>query len=58
MPYSIRKTPDKREWCIYNKDTGKKEGCSDSFADAVSYRRTLYGVHHGWEPTGEPRQGK
>lgn len=58
MPYFIRKTPNKREWCVYKKDTGEQVGCSESEEDVISYRRTLEGVHRGWKPTGKPRQGK
>jgi hypothetical protein len=36
MPY-VRKGK-----CVYNQDTGKKEGCSKSVAEAKKYLKALY----------------
>ena len=49
MPYDIRQKGNKH--CVYNKDTGKNEGCSDSYEKAVSHMRVLYGVHSSWRPS-------
>lgn len=54
MPYEVFRKGSK--WCVRNKDTGENEGCSDTKELAVSHMRALYGVHHGWRPTGKPRQ--
>jgi len=53
MPTRIEKRGSK--WCVINKDTGKNEGCSDTRADAIAHQRVLYGVHHGWKPTGKKK---
>ncbi|MCD6194285.1 MAG: hypothetical protein J7L26_12610 [Candidatus Aminicenantes bacterium] len=57
MPYEIRKKKKgkKVKWCVYNKETGKLKGCSDTKAKAVAHMRLLYGVEHGWEPTGKKK---
>ena len=57
MPYEIKKKKEgkKVKWCVYNKETGKLKGCSDTKAKAVAHIRLLYGVGHGWEPTGKKK---
>ena len=49
MPYEIRRSGKKN--CVFNKDTGKNEGCSDSYELAVAHKRVLYGVHSSWRPS-------
>jgi len=44
MPYNIRKEGDK--WCVYNKDTGDKKGCSDSEEKAKGHMRALYAAEN------------
>jgi len=53
MPYEIVRKGSK--WCVVNIDTGESTGCSDSKKDAVAHQRVLYGVHHGWKPTGKKK---
>ena len=53
MPYEIRRQKDKH--CVFNKDTGKNEGCSDTYEEAVAHQRVLYGVHSGWKPSKKKR---
>lgn len=52
MPYAVRKQGDK--WITYNTETGQKKGTHDSKAKANRQMRLLYGVEHGWKPTGKP----
>jgi len=42
MPYEIRKEDDK--FCVYNSDTDKKKGCSDTKKEAAAFMRKLYSV--------------
>ena len=51
MPYAIRKKGNK--WLVVNKDTGKVKGTHDSKEKAEAQVRLLYGVEHGWKPTGK-----
>ena len=51
MPYYIKKQGSK--WCVINKKTGENKGCSDSKKEAIAHKRVLYGVEHGWKPTGK-----
>lgn len=53
MPYSIRKTDSK--FCIFNKNTGKKVGCSTTKAKAEASVRARLAGEHGWKPTGKKR---
>jgi len=55
MPYTIRKTKGPKPWCLYNKETGEKEGCSETYEKAVAHMRLRYGIDEGWEPTGKKK---
>jgi len=54
MPYEIRPSMKgkKKQWCVYNTESGENKGCSDTKEDAVSHMRLLYGVSHGMKPRG------
>ena len=52
MPYSIEKREDK--WVVINTETKKVKGTHDSKIKAIRQKNLLYGVEHGWEPTGKP----
>ena len=56
MPAGVRKgkTSD-CPWEIYDKDTGKKEGCSDTEEKAQSSANARNAARHGWKPTGKKR---
>jgi hypothetical protein len=45
MPYTIKK--ENNEWCVFNKDTGEKTGCSDTLEKAKAHMRTLYANEKG-----------
>ena len=47
MPYEMRKQDEK--WCVFNKDTGDKKGCSETRAMAVKHMRALYAAESGAE---------
>jgi len=49
MPYTIRRENNK--FCVYNTNTGKNEGCSDTREEATVHQRVLYGVHSEGKPT-------
>ncbi len=51
MPYAIRKQGE--TWVTYNKETGDVKGKHKSREDAMKQMRLLYGVEHGWHPTGK-----
>jgi len=51
MPYAVRKRGDK--WLTVNSETGEVKGTHDSKQKATAQLRLLYGVKHGWEPTGK-----
>ena len=54
MPAGVRKGKTKDcPWEIYNKDTGKKEGCSKTRVDAQRSANLRNAVAHGWKPTGK-----
>lgn len=40
MPYTMRKVGS--QYCVFNKDTGDKKGCSDTQEKAKAYMRALY----------------
>ena len=43
MPYEIRKTgPKSKQWCVFNKVTGAKKGCSKTEAMAKKFMAKLY----------------
>ena len=43
MPYTIRKTgPKSKPWCVFNKVTGAKKGCSVTEAMAKKFMAKLY----------------
>ena len=52
MPYEIKtSTKDsKKQWCVYNTDTGENKGCSDTLEEATSHMRLLYGIESGMKP--------
>ena len=50
MPYAIRKSGEKFK--VINKETGKVKGTHESRIKAERQMRLLYGVEHGWRPTG------
>jgi hypothetical protein len=52
MPYAVRKRGDK--YLTVNSETGEVKGTHDSKQKAVAQLRLLYGVKHGWKPTGQP----
>ncbi len=53
MPAGVREGKTKGcPWEIYNKDTGKREGCSDSREKAQRSANLRNAVAHGWKPTG------
>lgn len=52
MPYALKQRGEK--WVVVNKDTGKVKGTHDSKVEAMRQMRLLYGVAHGWRPTGKP----
>lgn len=45
MPYAIRKVGSK--FCVFNKDTGDKKGCSPTRAKAEAHMRAMYHAEHG-----------
>lgn len=47
MPYTMRKVGN--EYCVFNKDTGEKKGCSDTRAKAAAHMRALYAATSGVE---------
>jgi hypothetical protein len=51
MPYEIKKQG--KNFCVFNKDTGDKKGCSPTKEKAVAHMRLLYFVEHGGKPTGK-----
>ena len=51
MPYSVRKKGTKFQ--VINKQTGDVKGTHDSRVKAERQMRLLYGVEHGWKPTGK-----
>jgi len=52
MPAGVRKGKSKKcKYEIYNKDTGKKEGCSSSKTKAKKSARARNAAAHGWKPT-------
>ena len=40
MPFEIRRVGDK--WCVFNKNTGRNTGCSDSRSMAEAHMRALF----------------
>jgi len=46
MPYEIKKTKASKPWCVFNKDTGEKKGCSETEEDAIAHMRALYHAEH------------
>jgi len=55
MPAGVREGNTKDcPWEIYNKDTGEKEGCSDSKINAQRSANLRNAVAHGWKPSGQP----
>ena len=52
MPYAIRERNDK--FVVVNTDTGQVKGTHDSRIKAERQMRLLYGIEHGWKPTGKP----
>lgn len=52
MPYIVRRRGEK--WLTVNSETGEVKGTHDSKAKATAQLRLLYGVKHGWHPTGAP----
>ena len=51
MPYTIRKKGN--VWLTVNTETGKIKGTHRTKKLAEAQRRLLYGVEHGWKPTGK-----
>lgn len=51
MPYAVRKRGTK--FVVINKNTGKVKGTHTSKIKAERQMRLLYGVEHGWKPTGK-----
>lgn len=47
MPYNIRKVDGK--WCVFNKQTGRNTGCSDSLEMATRHLRALYAAESSFE---------
>jgi hypothetical protein len=47
MPYQIKKTSGSKPWCVFNKDTGDKKGCSKTEEDAIAHMRALYHAESG-----------
>lgn len=45
MPYHILKKGNL--WCVYNKQTGEKRGCSPTREKAISHMRALYHAEAG-----------
>ena len=54
MPVGVRKGDKGCPWELYNKDTGKREGCSGSRVKAQRAANLRNAVAHGWTPTGAP----
>jgi len=50
MPYAIRVRDDK--FVVINTDTGDVKGTHESHIKAERQMRLLYGIEHGWKPTG------
>ena len=50
MPYDVRKQGKK--WITYNSESGEVKGTHASKEKALAQMRLLYGVEHGWTPTG------
>lgn len=50
MPYVIRKKGNL--WLTVNTETEKVKGTHKTKKLAVAQMRLLYGVEHGWMPTG------
>lgn len=43
MPYEMRKDgPEDKQWCVYNKITGKRRGCSVTEKLAKKFMAKLY----------------
>jgi len=51
MPYTIRKEKGEKPWCVYNKESGEKRGCSKTYERAVAHMRLLYHVEAGGKLT-------
>ena len=45
MPYLIKKQND--EWCVFNKESGEKKGCSPTLDKAKAHMRALYAHEKG-----------
>jgi len=56
MPYAVKKSG--KGWVIYNKDTNKIVGHSDSKAKAQASANARNASHHGWKPTGKKARSK
>ena len=53
MPYEIRKTgPKSKPWCVFNKTTGKRKGCSKTEKMAKKFMAKLY-VEEGKKEMGD-----
>ena len=50
MPYKVKKIDG---YGVQNIETGKWKSRGTSLEKAKSQRRLLYGVEHGWKPTGK-----
>lgn len=47
MPYEIRKDgPEDKPWCVYNKDTGERKGCTTSKAKAEDMIKAIGASAH------------
>jgi hypothetical protein len=57
MPYEMIKNSD-GTYRVVNSDTGDVKMKSGSKAEAKRQMRLLYGVEHGWRPTGGRRSFK
>lgn len=51
MPYAVQKRGKK--WVTINTATGKVKGTHSSKAKARRQKNSLYGIKHGWKPTGK-----
>lgn len=54
MPYAIYKRGEK--WVVINTETKDVKGTHASKIKAQRQMRLLYGVEHGWKPTGAKAQ--
>ena len=52
MPYQVVKMGER--WVVKNTETGDVKGKHESREKAMRQMRLLYGVEHGWKPTGAP----